>query len=184
MTFLVPFDGSALAEAALVRAIEFASVLDEDVLAVSVIPKGNAEYARERGWLDSDEPFELQSVVAALHSQVTNLCPSADFRHLTVDRHASPGTIATRVRQRAQCEDVSMVFVGSDNAGHLVTEVSSVGGTIAADDAYDVVIVRDRTPARIEKLAAASPHRDPKSDFYYPDEPDDSVVRSEPADGP
>jgi nucleotide-binding universal stress UspA family protein len=175
MTFLVPFDGSPLAEAALVRAAEFAGVFDEDVVAVSAIPEGNAEYARERDWLDSGEPFDLQSVVAALHTQVTDLCPSVNFRHLTVDTHASKGTIATRVKRRAEREDVSMVFVGSDNAGHLVSTVSSVGSTIVAADAYDVVIVRERTPARIARLANASPHHDPKSDFYYPDEPDETV---------
>jgi len=182
MTFLVPFDGSPLAEAALVRAAEFAGVFDEDVVAVSVVPEGNADYARERNWLDSGEPFDLQSVVATLHTQVTDLCPSVDFRHLTVGTHASPGTIATRVRRRAEREDVSMVFVGSDNAGHLVTEMSSVGGTIAADDAYDVVIVRSRTPARIARLANASPHRDPKSDFYYPDTEGESVTSMDPDD--
>ncbi|AXG05251.1 universal stress protein [Haloplanus rubicundus] len=179
MTFLVPFDGSPLAEAALVRATEFANVLDENVLAVSVVPKGNAKYARERDWLDPDEPFEMRSVVATLHTQVTDLCPSANFRHVTVGKHASPGTIATRVRQRAEYDDVSMVFVGSDNAGHLVTKVSSVGGTIAAAEDYDVVIVRDRAPARIARLRNASPHRDPKSDFYYPDTPNEHVDSSE-----
>jgi nucleotide-binding universal stress UspA family protein len=184
VTFLVPFDGSALADAALVRATEFASVFDEDVLAVSVVPAGNAEYARERGWLDPDEPFEMQSVVATLHTQVTELCPSADFRHVRVETDAAPGTIAKRVRKRAQREDVSMVFVGSDNAGHLVTEVSSVGGTIAAAAAYDVVIVRDRTPARIARLADASPRRDPKSDFYYPDSAAHPGDPSDPDDEP
>jgi len=43
MTLVVPFDGSDLAEAALVRATEFGSVFDEDVLAISVIPKGNQD---------------------------------------------------------------------------------------------------------------------------------------------
>lgn len=184
MTFLVPFDGSALAEAALVRAVEFAGVFDEDVLAVSVVPEGNAAYARERDWLGPDEPFDLQSVVSTLHTQVATLCPSADFRHLTVGTHASPGTIATRVRRRARCEDVSMVFVGSDNAGHLVTKVSSVGGTIAAADAYDVVIVRDDAPSRIARIANAPPHREPKSDFYYPDEASANVTRPEHDDEP
>mgnify|MGYP003836178145 CR=1 FL=1 len=39
MTILVPFDGSDLAEAALIRATQFGNLFDEDVLAVSVIPK-------------------------------------------------------------------------------------------------------------------------------------------------
>ena len=46
MTFVVPFDGSALAETALVRADEFSEVLDERVVAVTVVPR-DPEYARE-----------------------------------------------------------------------------------------------------------------------------------------
>jgi nucleotide-binding universal stress UspA family protein len=166
MTLLVPFDGSDLAEAALVRATEFGNVFDEDVLAVSVIPKGNTDYARERGWVERDEEFAMESVVATLHEQVTDLCPSADFRHKVVDRYAPSGSIAKRLRKVAREEDASMVFLGSENAGHLVSTLSSVGSTVATDGAYDVVIVRDRTPAKIAKLKDVSPYKNPKSDFY------------------
>lgn len=169
MTLVVPFDGSELAEAALVRATEFGIVFDEDVLAVSVIPKGNAEYARERGWLGSDDPFDMAAIVATLHTQVTDLCPSADFRHRTVGRYAPPGSISKRIRKVARAENASMVFVGSENAGSLVMSVSSVGGTVATDEAYDVVIVRHRRPAKIAKLRNASPYGVSKSDFYLPE---------------
>jgi len=166
MTLVVPFDGSALAEAALVRATEFGNVFEQDVLAVSVVPEGDATYAREHGWLGPSANFDLESVVSTLHEQVTDLCPSSDFRHKTVDRYAPAGTIAKRLRTTAHEEDASMVFIGSENAGHLVTAVSSVGGNVAADESYDVVIVRDRSPAKIAKLEEASPHRKTKSDFY------------------
>ena len=169
MTMIVPFDGSELAEAALVRATEFGDVFDEEVLAVSVIPRKNTSYARERGWIGQNEAFDLSSVVATLHEQVTGLCPSADFRHKVVDRYAQPGTIAGSLRSVAKAEDASMVFIGSENAGRLVTAVSSVGGSVATDQSYDVVIVRDRAPAKIAKLRDASPFREPKSDFYLPE---------------
>jgi len=169
MTLLVPFDGSALAEAALVRATEFGNVFDEDVLAVSVIPRRNTTYARKRGWVGQNEAFDLSSVIATLHEQVTDLCPTANFRHKVVGRHAQPGTIARLLRNVAKTEDASMVFIGSENAGRLVTAVSSVGGSVATDQSYDVVIVRDRTPAKIAKLRDASPLREPKSDFYFPE---------------
>ncbi|MDS0278729.1 universal stress protein [Halomicroarcula sp. S1AR25-4] len=169
MTLVVPFDGSELAEAALVRATEFGNVFDEDVLAVSVIPAGKADYAREHGWIEQDEAFDMASVVATLHEQVTELCPSADFRHKVVDRYAPSGTIAKHLRRVAREEDASMVFIGSENAGHLVTGVSSVGGTVAADESYDVVIVRHRSPAKIAKLKNASPYKKSKSDFYIPE---------------
>jgi len=169
VTLIVPFDGSALAEAALVRTTEFAIVFDEDVLAVSVIPDGNANYARERGWLADDEEYDRGTVVSALHPQVTDLCPTADFRHKLVDRYAPSGSVAKAIRRAARAEDASMVFIGSENAGHLVTALSSVGSSVAADEAYDVVIVRHRSPAKIATLKDASPHRSEKSDFYLPD---------------
>ncbi|MFD1633823.1 universal stress protein [Haloplanus ruber] len=166
MTFVVPFDGSELAAAALVRAVEFGSVLDERVVAASVIPEKNAAYARERGWLESDEPFDREAVVSALHEDVASLTPNAEFRYETVGRHAATGTIAKRIRKLAREVDASMVFVGSENAGRLVSSLSSVGGTVAADDAYDVVIVRHRNPSKVSRVADASPHRVGKSDFY------------------
>jgi len=169
MTLVVPFDGSDLAEAALVRATEFGIVFDEDVLAVSVIPKGNAEYARDHGWIEANEDADLGTVVSRLHRGVTELCPTANFRHRVVDKHAPAGEIAGVLRKMAEREDASMVFIGSENAGHLVTSISSVGSSVAAEESYDVVIVRDRSPAKIAKLKNASPHRKGKSDFYLPD---------------
>jgi nucleotide-binding universal stress UspA family protein len=166
MTLIVPFDGSELAAAALVRATEFGSVFEEDVLAVSVIPKGDTEYAREHDWIGQDEEFDLESVVSTLHEQVTELCPSANFRHKLIDRYAPPGSIAKRLRKVANDENASMVFIGSENAGRLVSVVGSVGGIVATDNSYDVVIIRDRTPSKITKLQNVSPHNRQRSDFY------------------
>lgn len=169
MTLLVPFDGSDLAEAALVRAAEFGAVFEEDVLAVSVVPKGNAAYARERGWIDPGEAFDTEAIVSRLHEEVTSLTPTADFRHRLVGQYATAGTISNRVRQVAKAEDASMVFVGSENAGRMVTGLGSVGGGIATDAAYDVVIVRHRSPSKISKLKDTSPTQGPKSDSYAPE---------------
>ncbi|RYJ14201.1 universal stress protein [Halogeometricum borinquense] len=169
MTLLVPFDGSALAAAALVRATEFGRVFDQNVLAVSVIPDRNAEYARERGWIETDEPFDREAVVSKLHEQVTECCPSSDFRHEVVDRYATPGTIANCLRKTAEREQASMVFIGSENAGHIVTTITSVGSKVAADEAYDVVIVRHRSPSEISTLSDANDHRTRKSDFHFPE---------------
>jgi nucleotide-binding universal stress UspA family protein len=84
VTFVVPFDGSDLAETALVRAREFSEVLNERVIAVTVVPKGNTEYARDHGWLRHDEPFDMESIVTTLHKQVVDLIPDADFNHMAV----------------------------------------------------------------------------------------------------
>ncbi len=169
MTLVVPFDGSTLAEAALVRAAEFGTVFEEDVLAVSVIPKADVEYAREHDWIEPNEDADVETVVSRLHQQVTDLCPTANFRHRVVGKRAPSGEISKQLRKTAEREDASMVFIGSENAGHLVTSISSVGSTVAAEESYDVVIVRDRSPAKVAKLEDASPHRTEKSEFYPPD---------------
>ncbi|ELZ31097.1 stress response protein-like protein [Halogeometricum pallidum JCM 14848] len=167
---MVPFDGSELAEAALVRAGQFGAVFEEDVLAVSIVPRGNVRYAVDRGWLEPGEPFDLNAVVAALHERVTACCPSADFRHSVVGRYAPPGSISTRIRRMIEDEGATMVFIGSENAGHVVASLSSVGSHVAADESYDVVIVRHGVPSRIAALAAdRRKQRRPKSDFFLPE---------------
>jgi len=142
MTILVPFDGSKLSEAALVRATTLSDTFDETVLAVTVIPEGNAEYARKHGWLGPDEEYDEETVVARLHEQVTDVAPAADFRHELVSRYASTGTIAQKLRATAKDADVRLVVIGSDNAGSMVASIHSVGSTVAADSAFDVLIVR------------------------------------------
>jgi nucleotide-binding universal stress UspA family protein len=167
MTLVVPFDGSELA--ALVRAAEFDSVLEESVLAVSVVPSGNESFARERGLLGADESYSEEAVVSELREQVSTLCPGAGFRHVAADRYARAGAVAKRVRRVAREAEASMVFIGSENAGRMVTTVSSVGASVAADDAYDVVIVRHRSPTKIAKLRDAASQEESISDFYDPE---------------
>lgn len=145
MTIVVPFDGSELSEAALVRATSLGEAFEERVLALTIIPKDDREYARERDWLGHDEEFDMQTVVGRLHERVTDVAPHADFQHETVGRYASAGSIATELRQAAKTADASLVAIGSDNAGHMVTSIHSVGSTVASDEAFDVLIVR-RTP--------------------------------------
>ncbi|MBV0902200.1 universal stress protein [Haloarcula salina] len=142
MTFVVPFDGSAYAEAALVRAREFAPAVDETVQAVTVVPRNNARYARERGWLGPGEPFDLDAVVDTLAEQVHEVAPLASFHHETCTREVSGNTIARPIRKFARQEGATMVFIGSDSAGRLTRRLSSVGERVSADVAYDVVIVR------------------------------------------
>lgn len=157
MTLVVPFDGSQLAETALVRAGEFGVVFDEGVVAMTVIRANNADYAREHDWLGPDESFDIQTIVERLTERVNELAPNADFRYEVVGRYTSQGGIGNSLRRLAREEGASMVFIGSENAGNIVSSVSSVGSTVAAGDFYDVVIVRHAQPARIEKLRDAHP---------------------------
>ena len=140
MVLIVPFDGSNLSKAALVRAVQFDSVLKEGVFVVSVIPENNAEYAREKGWIDATAPFDADTVVSHLRSEVAGIAPEAVFHYFIVDRYAPRGTIAGRIREFARTRDASIVFIGSENAGRIVRAIT-VGGSIAADNAYDMMIV-------------------------------------------
>lgn len=163
MTLVVPFDGSELAEAALVRAAEFCAIVGGDVLAVSVIPEGNTSYARQRSWISPDESFDVDAIVGKLRERVTGLCPACEFHHEVVDRYAPPGAISNRVRRVAREQGATMVFIGSENAGHMVTSLSSVGGGIAADEAYDVTIVRHPNPGGIAEALSEAERRDTES---------------------
>ncbi|WP_336359613.1 universal stress protein [Haladaptatus sp. ZSTT2] len=162
MTFVVPFDGSKLAAAALIRATEFGNDLNERVVAVSIIPQDDFSYAKDHGWVESGDEFDVETIVSNLHKQVTKIAPSADFRHETVGRFATSGTISLALRRIAKNEKASMVFIGSENAGRLVSSLSSVGSMVSADQLYDVVIVRSHGPTKIERLRE-------KSDFYQVD---------------
>ena len=155
MTFVVPFDGSPLSEAAYLRAGEFARALDESLVAVSVVP-ASKRYAVEKGWIDEAEAFVVRDVIADLHRQATDLAPDGSFQAKQVDSAAREGSIALTIRRTAIELGASIVFLGSENAGRIVVPVSSVGGSVAAEEAYDVHIVRHRRPPKIGRLGERS----------------------------
>lgn len=142
MTIVVPFDGTPLSEAALRRGSDLGDAFGERLVAISVIPKGNERYAREQGWIAETERFDMETVLDRLEEQVDRIAPDAKFEYDVVSRYAQPGEIASPIRKRASDLDTDIVVLGSDNAGRIVTSVSSVAGPVAADDAYDVMIVR------------------------------------------
>ncbi|WP_336337772.1 universal stress protein [Haloarcula brevis] len=145
MVLLVPFDGSALSEAALERATEFADYRDEEVTVLSVIPD-DAAYARERGWVDADEAFSVETVADRMREQAEAIAPTATFRYETpedVSSMASTTTDVSRtIREVAHDTRASIVFIGSENAGRVSSPVYSVGSPVSEDPQYDVHIVR------------------------------------------
>jgi nucleotide-binding universal stress UspA family protein len=157
MTFVVPFDGSVLAQAALSRAVAFAGVADERVVAVAVVPVDNAAYARDRGWLSTGEPFDREAVVGRLRGRVSDLARDVTFRTVFVDRDAPSGAISTRIRRVLAEEDASMVFVGSDTAGRIAASVASVGNRVGGDPNYDAVIVRTPGPSPVAAIREQEP---------------------------
>ena len=172
---MVPFDGSELSKAALAEARVHAIALDEappdirdyilrekplDVVAVTIVPK-SARYARENGWIGEGEEFRTRRVVERLHQQVTDFDPSAKYDFERVGSSATSGAISTRLRQKAEELNADMVFIGSENAGSIVTPMTSVGAGVATDRDYDVCIVRHSLPSKVETRL--------KSEFFIPE---------------
>ncbi|MDG5776738.1 universal stress protein [Haloarculaceae archaeon H-GB2-1] len=146
MTLLVPYDGTDLSKAALERASEFASFMDADVVALTVVPDDESWFAVDQGWLGEDEPFDLDAICDRLREEVHAVAPSATFRCETTEDVSEKATIemdvVRTIRNVADEVDAEIVFIGSENAGRVTTPVTSVGAPVSEDPRYDVHIVR------------------------------------------
>lgn len=146
MVLLVPFDGSPLSRAALERAAEFAGYRDEEVLALTVVPR-DADYARERGWVAGDGAFDPDAVCERMADRAAEVAPEATFRcEKPAPSQSLTATVTNDVtrtiREVAGEVGASVVFVGSENAGRVSQPVTSVGSPVSQDPRYDVHIVR------------------------------------------
>lgn len=146
MTVLTPFDGSELAKTALKRAETFASSRDEAVVALTVFPD-DAEFAVERGWVDAEDEYDPETVCRRFERQVEEISSETTFRcEQPDDSHVLTATATddiTRTIRRVAAElDVSVIFIGTENAGRISTPVTSVGSPLSKDPEYDVHIVR------------------------------------------
>lgn len=152
MTFLVPYDGSSLAKAALIRATEYADALDENVTVVTIIPN-DQPYAEMKDWYDptESEPFSVPYITGKLHKDVTAMSPGAAFRSEEVETGTAV-TIANRIRDVAEEVLPAVVFIGTDNVGEIAESVTSVAGEVARDAEYDVHVVRHFSPTTIRAL--------------------------------
>jgi nucleotide-binding universal stress UspA family protein len=142
MTILVPFDGSTLAREALVRAATRYRAPGERVVALTVVPLGNAQYAVDRGWLDAGEGFDREAIESRLGAVVDGLAPMATHEVRAVDTYAPTGTVARAVRRAGRQLDASLVCVGSEEAGSVVSTLLSVGDSVLSDTTRDVLVVR------------------------------------------
>ena len=140
MTFLVAYDGSALAKSALRRAREFGAATGTDVHVVTVVPE-DGMLARERGWLDADADFDRETVERRLTAAVGEIAPATPVRCKFVEKHAPRGRITRLIRSTATELDIDVLFVGSESAGRFVSALSSVGQGIAYGE-YDLHVVR------------------------------------------
>ena len=146
MSLLVPFDGSELAMNALERAATFGDLLDEEVVALTVIPD-DEEYARDRGWITQGEPFDPEAIAAGMETRAKEVAPEATVRFERVSSDEPTATSTTNVvreiRRIAGETEASVVFIGSENAGSVIAPQSSVGSPVANDQRYDVYVVRE-----------------------------------------
>jgi nucleotide-binding universal stress UspA family protein len=146
VTLLVPFDGSALAEAALRRAREFATYRDETVVALTVVPDDES-FATERDWIEPGEPYDPEAVCTAFELRVKEIDSDVRFRCEQPPPSEHPtataiDNVTQTIRSVAAELDVSIIFIGSENAGRVSMPVTSVGGPLSTDAEYDVHIIR------------------------------------------
>ncbi|ELZ16153.1 hypothetical protein C477_16705 [Haloterrigena salina JCM 13891] len=158
MSFVVPFDGSELSEAALVRAVEYGTALEEDVAAVSLVSE-RRRYAVEKGWIEAGEPYDVDAVVDRLRDRVLTLAPDATFECERIREYPPEAELAEHIERLVLEHDPSAVFFGSENVGRVVTPLTSVGARVAAETSYDVFIVRGTQPPKLDAL-------DPHPEFY------------------
>jgi nucleotide-binding universal stress UspA family protein len=140
MTFMVAFDGSELAGAALDRASDLADAVGAETVAVSVVPQDSL-YARERGWVEHERDYDPRAVAERLRDRAREIAPEVSFRLETLGDDVVHRDIAKQLRRTAYEMDADVVVVGSDNAGRVLSPVSSVGSTVASGS-YDVFVVR------------------------------------------
>ena len=141
MTYVVPFDGSRLAETALERAVDIGTEFGEEVVVISVIPE-RKRYAREKGWIGEEESLDVDSVVDELRERARRIAPDAEFRYERIREYPSGDGIADHIKRLLDEYGPSIVFLGSENVGRVVTPLASVGVGVAAAEPYDVYLVR------------------------------------------
>ena len=136
MVFLVPFDGSPLADAALHRAVSYAEALGTEVVAVSLIPTGS-DYAQRRRRVDPTEDFAAETAASDLRRKIEEATDDAELHYEDVSAY-SAGELSETIRQVARDVEASVVFLGSADTDDVVVPISDLN----EEDAYDVHIVR------------------------------------------
>ncbi|AKH97808.1 universal stress protein [Halanaeroarchaeum sulfurireducens] len=142
MRFVVAYDGTPIAEAALDRAVTLADAIEGDVATVTVVPRHNKEYARGRDWIAEEEPWDEDEIVENLRASVSSIAPEAMFRYRMVERFATRGKIGHILRRSAQELDVDVLVIGSENAGRVFSALTTVTRSVS-QGSYDIYVVRD-----------------------------------------
>ena len=140
MVFLVPYDGSSVSEAALKRAVEHGAALDEEVVAVSLIPTGS-EYAERRKWIEPQDEFAVESARSELKRKIAETTDQSE-RSILGSGASSPGDgVTDRIRRVASEVGASILFVGT-SAESADQRLTTPFGTVDQKGEYDVHLVR------------------------------------------
>jgi nucleotide-binding universal stress UspA family protein len=140
MVFLVPYDGSRVSEAALSRAVEHGKAMDEEILAVSIIPTG-ADYAERRKWINPDENFAAESASNTLRRKIEEATDDAERNYEQPGAQSPEDGLSQRIREVAVEINASTLFVGA-SPDHSEEDLETPFGRVAPDAEYDIHIVR------------------------------------------
>ena len=140
MVFLTPYDGSRLSEAALERAVEHGAALDQEVVAVSLIPTGS-EYAERRKWIEPSEEFAVESARTELKRKIAETTDSSERPLVGMGASAPADGVTDRIRRVAREVDASILFVGTSRES-TEQRLTTPFGTISQDGEYDIHLVR------------------------------------------
>lgn len=142
MKFVVAYDGGPMAETALDRAATLADGVDGTVTAITVLPRGNARYAREQGWIEEDEPWSQEQIVDDLRRSVETIAPTASFERREVERYAPRGKIGRALKRATDEEGADVLVIGTENAGRVFTTLTTVTRSVA-QGSFDLFVVRE-----------------------------------------
>lgn len=149
MVFLVPYDGSAVSEAALDRAVEHGDALGEDVVAVTFIPTG-VEYAERRKWIQPSEDFAIETARSELKRKIDETTDSAERNYLDSGASMENG-VGDHIRRVAHEVDADAVYVGTEDVDtddeEADIDVEDEGlqtpfGQVTHNERYDIHLVR------------------------------------------
>ena len=149
MSIVAPFDGGEYARLALSRAAALAADADADLLTISVIHR-HADDPVSLGWLEPGEDWDPNVIAERLREAVAEIAPEAKPHIIRSSTGLPRGAVAREIRRFARGHDADLVVIGSENAGRIVTPVTSVGGKVATDAAYDVYLARRATSGLFE----------------------------------
>lgn len=141
MKFVVAYDGGPMAETALDRAATLADGVDGTVTAITVLPRDNARYAREQGWIEADEPWSQEQIVGDLRRSIEIIAPTASFEYREVERYAPRGKIGRALKRATDEEGADVLVIGTENAGRVFTTLTTVTRSVA-QGTFDLFVVR------------------------------------------